>query len=822
MKLKKITMAVASVLLSANAYAIGAPVPQVVEHNAEHDHKQHGVEDQHLEYSPTKFTPQKPQPTINTLNMVATEEAVVQCDVEAFATSNSASLINAITIQGAGCVNELFSAESRIQETTFESGNMFDVAKHTANLAKSYQGGGSDELEALFLYLRSGYYAEFYNDKISFSSWVRPAVKEAVDAFVANDNFYQNNDAHGKVLTEVIITMDSASLEHDYIDVVTQWLNRWNSDYAQNWYMRNAVNSVFSVLFGGSWNDEYKAKIGNQSDLVNALFHFAMNRDSIGRDDDFMTANAGRELGRLLRYQNTVIEERVKANVKQILEQYEMYGFGDLVWLATADTSSYYSDCAEFGICSFKTELKSLVLSQSYTCSPTIRILSQNMTQVQHQAACDKMGYEEGYFHQRLETGNQPVADDHNTQLQVNIFDSSNDYGKYAGPIFGIDTNNGGMYLEGDPSNQGNVPNFIAYEASYANPQHFVWNLEHEYVHYLDGRFDMYGDFGHPTEKVVWWSEGVAEYIANEGNNQKAIDTIKDGSTYTLSEVFETTYDGFDVDRIYRWGYLAVRFMFERHMDDVNQMLVHTREGNWSQYKSTINGWSTAYQSEFEQWQQDLISGGSKSQPPTAVISVKSEGQIGESISFSSKGSEDSDGQISSYYWQFGDGSTSSEAHPTHQYSRTGSYSVHLTVTDNDGLTANTEASINISSQGSNDSLPTDCADRSKVSGGRIVAGEPVCLASQSPIWLSIEGVNTYQSMSITSAHGTGDLKLEYSNFGWPNDEASNLHGWSDNSGNAECITIAGQANYWGYLKVSGEFSNAALVVDFDTAGCRQ
>ncbi|NMV23382.1 collagenase, partial [Vibrio parahaemolyticus] len=75
----------------------------------------------------------------------------------------------------------------------------------------------------------------------------------------------------------------------------------------------------------------------------------------------------------------------------------------------------------------------------------------------------------EGYFHQSLETGEQPVKDDHNTQLQVNIFDSSTDYGKYAGPIFDISTDNGGMYLEGDPSQPGNIPNFIAYEASYAN-----------------------------------------------------------------------------------------------------------------------------------------------------------------------------------------------------------------------------------------------------------------------------------------------------------------------------------------------------------------
>ncbi|MFP3454626.1 collagenase, partial [Bacillus sp. SIMBA_154] len=75
-------------------------------------------------------------------------------------------------------------------------------------------------------------------------------------------------------------------------------------------------------------------------------------------------------------------------------------------------------------------------------------------------------------------TENIPVADDYNRFLYVNIFDSSDDYSKYAKAIFGINTNNGGMYLEGDPSDTDNEANFVAYEASYAKADHFVWNLE--------------------------------------------------------------------------------------------------------------------------------------------------------------------------------------------------------------------------------------------------------------------------------------------------------------------------------------------------------
>jgi hypothetical protein len=138
------------------------------------------------------------------------------CNVNDFATSNSNTLINEIKTQGSTCVNDLFSASSSTQYYAFSSDNMYAVANHTNSLASSYSGNGDPDLEALYLFLRAGYYAEFYNNSISFSSWVKPAVKGAIDSFVNNSNFYNNNDAHGKVLQEVIIAMDSTEQQDVY------------------------------------------------------------------------------------------------------------------------------------------------------------------------------------------------------------------------------------------------------------------------------------------------------------------------------------------------------------------------------------------------------------------------------------------------------------------------------------------------------------------------------------------------------------------------------------------------------------------------------
>lgn len=230
---------------------------------------------------------------------------------------------------------------------------------------------------------------------------------------------------------------------------------------------------------------------------------------------------------------------RVKLTASKLLKSSAAVVACDINAFTTSNTTSLITALKAQGTTCVNELFSAVAPTQQSVYNSTIKIRSQNLTTLQKTSACATMGLEETYFHNKLQSNNTPVADDNNAQLQVNIFDSSDDYKKYAGPIFGIGTNNGGMYLEGDPATPGNVSNFVAYEASYAEPDHFVWNLEHEYVHYLDGRFDLYGGFNSPTEDIVWWSEGVAEYVANQDDNQAALDTVNDGSTYTLGVEFK-------------------------------------------------------------------------------------------------------------------------------------------------------------------------------------------------------------------------------------------------------------------------------------------
>ncbi|HCC68023.1 TPA: hypothetical protein DEP90_02335, partial [Patescibacteria group bacterium] len=79
---------------------------------------------------------------------------------------------------------------------------------------------------------------------------------------------------------------------------------------------------------------------------------------------------------------------------------------------------------------------------------------------------------------------------------------------------------------------------------------------------------------------------------------------------------------------------------------------------------------------------------------PTASFTVDSTtGYAPYIVSFTDTSSP-GDGEITSWYWEFGDGSTSSERNPSHEYTTPGSYEAYLTITDEHGCTHQSEAMV--------------------------------------------------------------------------------------------------------------------------------
>ncbi|MDE0420264.1 MAG: collagenase [Gammaproteobacteria bacterium] len=538
-----------------------------------------------------------------------------ECDDDAFATKTGDDLVEHIRTTSSRCINRLFStAASRF--AAFGKQNMIDVAEAATPLAVAYDGTNSSNIQELFLFLRGGFYVEFYEgDELD---WTEPdediadAVVGALDAFTDNAHFYDETEAHlAHAMEEAATLMDSSWQMARYLPETKSWLERWDAALADTRGGANVIQSFYVLLFGGHWNQAFVDATAEDHELVRILRDRALDDWMLDTDLEILAANAGRELARFSQYDDAPIHADVRDGIKSILERYDMVGEGRTIWIATASVAVYHDDCEVYGICGFEAELEALVLSIRHECSDSVTIRAQDLDAAQLDESCAVMADGERYFHVRLGTGRTPVADDHNTSLEVVVFADSTEYQTYSGLFFGNDTNNGGIYLEGDPSDPDNTARFIAFVATWLEDRP-VWNLAHEQVHYLDGRYNFRGsfwDYGIDTHHTVWWLEGFAEYFSLGNHNPRAVDVGRDGDL-KLSEVFPVIYsDG--VTRVYRWGYLAVRFMFERHHDDVDAMLAYFREGDYEGYLGHLDdGIGTAYDAEWAAWLLDVPSTG--------------------------------------------------------------------------------------------------------------------------------------------------------------------------------------------------------------------
>ncbi|MFF9482882.1 collagenase [Streptomyces sp. NPDC014733] len=534
--------------------------------------------------------------------------AEAACNVSDFTSKTGDALVQQIKGSATDCINTLFSVGGQDAKALFREAQMVTVANALRADAATYPGDNTASATQMVLYLRAGYYVQYGNpdDVGPYGPALKSAAQGALDAFFGSSHAFDVSEANGETLAETVTLIDSAGENARYLQVVTRLLKNYDASYDPFWWMLSAVNNCYTVLFRGHWLPEFVSAVQSDPSVLTVLRDFAVTHDDLlGTDRSYLVSNAGRELGRFL--QHAELREQTRPLAEELLGRSEITGRTAPLWVGLAEMTDAYDkdNCSGYGTCDLQNRVRDAVLKGKHACGPTLRIVAQQMTDADFTASCDSLLQQDAYFH-KVVKDDGPVADDHNSTIEVVVFDSSADYQTYAGVIFGISTDNGGMYLEGNPAAEGNLPRFIAYEAEWQRPDFAIWNLNHEYTHYLDGRFDMYGDFEENMKTpTVMWVEGFAEYVSYSYRGVPYDNAVTEAGkkTYKLSTLFDTTYENADTTRTYPWGYLAVRYLIQSHPQDVDTLLGHYRKGDWAAARTLLTETiGTRYDAGFADW----------------------------------------------------------------------------------------------------------------------------------------------------------------------------------------------------------------------------
>jgi len=177
------------------------------------------------------------------------------------------------------------------------------------------------------------------------------------------------------------------------------------------------------------------------------------------------------------------------------------------------------------------------------------------------------------------------------------------------------------------------------------------------------------------------------------------------------------------------------------------------------------------------------------------------------SCSFNGSASSDSDGTISSYAWDFGDGSSGSGVNASNVYTAAGTYTVTLTVTDDDGATNATSSNVSVTA-------PTG--------GNELVNGVAVTGlsgASASEVFYTLVVPAGASNLSFAISNGTGDADL-YVRFGAaPTTATHDCRPYLNGNSETCNISTAQVGTYHVMIRAFNAYSGLSLVASYTTGG---
>jgi microbial collagenase len=556
------------------------------------------------------------------------KESPACSDMAALATHRGGELADdLVALPDAECLTPLFSVTPELASAIFSHDNLQAVAQRYADVGRSYHSTGT-ALANLSVFFRAAYSLANQGHIDAIPPDILALLRPTIVALMSGNRLLAPNRAAPNTAGTVALLITDMHDELSYVHLAKQWVIRLTNTPAHpnaalaldDPNVGYGFTGLLTIFYFAHSRPDALPQLENDPSFATALYNFVKgNEPSLLNDSNanYQLEQAANEAFRFARY--PALLPAVRSMIADALGHSTMAGPDRYIWLSAAEAVKSYdnANCSFYNVCNFETALESAILSKKYWChGGVIRMRTQSLTTDQARTACALMLRETPYFYAMLAIGDVPVADDRNTTLDVVVFANRDEYHHYSPVLFGNDVDNGGVYLEGDPSSPTNQARFIAFVATWLQPQFEVWNLKHEFVHYLDGRYDMYGDFTTATAVPdVWWIEGLAEYISRGNDDAESIDAAKTGQ-YRLHQIFANTYAMDDyVNRAYRWGYMATRFMFERHPEHLAAIVPMFRVGQYRAYWSYMQKLGQTLDDEFAQWVPTVTTSGTP-QPP--------------------------------------------------------------------------------------------------------------------------------------------------------------------------------------------------------------
>ncbi|WP_406055272.1 collagenase [Streptomyces sp. NBC_01077] len=491
------------------------------------------------------------------------------------------------------------------------------VARRISGLAASHDGRNSSHLEEMFTYLHAVAYHDFSRDEIDTTDAPTVnAIRQAVADFGNAARTFDVTKSNAVTLREALNAASAPGLRQHQLGLIKRVLATMDPSHTAthldpSW--AGAALSALSVNYLGVYpgNRDAAFQAAAAADpAYRALFKaFAGYSHLKGTANDWVARDALSEYGRFGEIPS--LRTEITAELGGVLgTTVTTFGRGSQQWAKIVSWLNYFDACKPYGVC--KADIEAQIFPYTYSYDNGAIKVRTGLDR----ATVDQLYYAskqvKAQFHRVLGT-EQPLAGDPNTTLTIVLYGSRADYENYHPILTGMDTNNGGIYIERGAT-------FYTYQRRV--PQDSSLTLEelfrHEYTHYLNGRYAVPGFFGegpwYQGDRTTFMDEGTAEFFDGATRDdgikvRKSLvrgvinDTAGGGPRMNLRQILNATYNG-DGFRFYNYAGTFFEFLWNEKPSLIREMYTHLRNNDVAGYDAwrVRLGSDTNLQSDYDRF----------------------------------------------------------------------------------------------------------------------------------------------------------------------------------------------------------------------------
>ncbi|MFF5923656.1 collagenase [Streptomyces flavochromogenes] len=471
------------------------------------------------------------------------------------------------------------------------------VARRISGLAAAHDGRNSSHLEEMFTYLHAVAYHDYSRDEIDTTDAPTVnSVRQAVADFGNAARTFDVTKSNALTLREALYAASAPGLRQHQLGLIKRVLATMDPSHTAthldpSW--AGAALAALSVNYLGVYpgNQDAAFQAAAAADpAYRAVFKaFAGYGHLKGTANDWVARDALGEYGRFgeIPSLRTAITAELGGLLGQVVTT---FGRGSQQWAKIVSWLNYFDACKPYGVC--KADIEAQIFPYTYTYDNGAIKVRTGLDR----ATVDQLYYAskqvKAQFHRVVGT-ETPLAGDPNTTLTIVLYGSRADYENYHPILTGMDTNNGGIYIERGAT-------FYTYQRRV--PQDSSLTLEelfrHEYTHYLNGRYAVPGFFGegpwYQGDRTTFMDEGTAEFFDGATRSdgikvRKSLvrgvinDTAGGGPRMNLRQILNATYAG-DGFRFYNYAGTFFEFLWNEKPSLIREMYTHLRNNDVAAY----------------------------------------------------------------------------------------------------------------------------------------------------------------------------------------------------------------------------------------------